>query len=220
VKPLWLAVALLAPSPARADDIWKTVEKHDRSRLRASVSIGVSDRQVLAYGRSFDFVTTSGKTLSLDGAALGAMQDVGVDLGVRVAFLGPAYAGFEVTLGGLAVSSAKDKSQSLFVVGGPRFAMGAAGVLGVTCLRRGRLQVGLEIVGGGWATTFFLYREKGGGYTGRRETYGEGIVEPRARVDFWIDRRSTLGVWAGTDLVVPGEAAFGATFDVHFGARR
>jgi hypothetical protein len=216
MRPRWTLAALVIATAidARADNLWS--ESNDQARLRANLSLGVMYRQVLAYGDQLDYVTRSGAKLPFDASAFGPMQEVALDFGVRVYFVGPTYLGLESFLGGIGVGGAVDESSRLFVSGGVRFFGGAGGVLGVRLFRRGVVQIGAELFAGAQIATFFLYHVTGGPYfTGHREILAEGIIEPRARIDLWLSRTLTLGLWAGTNFLEPGEPELGAALVVH-----
>lgn len=209
-----LVAALLAAGTVRADDFWTGA--HDRSRLRAAAWFGVVDQQLLASNRTFTYTTSSGKSLALDGAKLGAMQSLAGNLGVRVYWRGPFYASAEGFFGGAVVPSAYDKHQNLFAAGDLRFTAEGGGALGVDVARHSVVETAFEAYVGARAFNFFVYHGTGV----RRVWYGEGVVEPRARVSVWVARQLTVDLWAGTNLVEPGEARLGLTLTIRIGQRR
>ena len=216
-RPVWLRVLVLVLSMegvARADDFW-TAER-DRGRLRAAAWCGVVEQQILAANRTFTYQTMGGASLPFDGARLGAMESIASDLGLRVYVRGPIYVSFEGLFGGVFVPNAREKRDDLFVGADVRFSAEGGGAVGVDLTPQAILHASLELYGGARVLTFFL--EHGTGV--RREWFGEGVVEPRARLSVRVARQITIGLWAGTNLIEPGESRVGLVLSVHMGERR
>lgn len=209
-----VVVLLSLAGAARADDFW-TAER-DRGRLRAAAWCGVVQQQIIAANRTFTYQTMGGESLPFDGAKLGAMESIAGDLGLRVYFRGPVYVSFEGLFGGVFVPTAREKRDDLFVGADLRLSAEGGGAVGIDLTPRALVHASLEAYGGARVLTFFLYHGTGV----RREWFGEGVLEPRARLSVRVAHSITIGLWAGTNLIEPGESRIGLVLTIHTGGRR
>ncbi len=127
------------------------------------------------------------------------------------------YVGGEIDLGfGGASSVILGPPPSTVSTTGPAVHFVGGAIVGAQTIRKGPFQLRGEIFGGGRLVVVGGKDDAAASATsGAAFLGGAWVVEPRAAVDVWLTPDTTLGLWAGSDVLQRGAWSTGIAFAFH-----
>lgn len=125
--------------------------------------------------------------------------------------------GYEGALGGGGVPITVLRADPGVTTSGEALHIHMGAIVGVTSPRLGPFAVRGEILGGGRLYDVFIEEQRYGcTHDGCRDLSGAAwMAQPKAILDAWLGPRFTLSVFAGADLVHPGDWTTGFYLGVH-----